>query len=78
MMKKTIIKTAIYSFIISFMLLILSSPKTKNVKDVNGIFSTVEVSFRENIFNTLIYSLIITIILVVVTFLVKKFKKKVI
>lgn len=64
-------KTGIYSFIISFLLLFVLIPRTKSTTDFNGMSSFVETSYPDFFFNLARYSVIISIIAVVVLYFVK-------
>ena len=74
-MNKTIVKTMIFSFIISFLSLVLFRGRVAIEEDVNGVGSYVELSFREHVLNSLFFSIIITFLIVIVVILVSKYKK---
>lgn len=70
-MEKFLVKTGIYSFIISFLLLFVLIPRTKSTTDFNGMSSFVETSYPDFFFNLARYAVIISIIAVVVLYFVK-------
>ncbi|VDG96906.1 Uncharacterised protein [Lysinibacillus sphaericus] len=75
-MEKFLVKTGVYTFIISFLLLFVVIPREKNTTDLNGMSSVVETSYPEFFFNLACYSIIISIIAVVVMYFVKFRNKK--
>lgn len=74
-MEKTLVKTAIYSFIISFSALLVLVNRTGTSKDINGMHSGWEIPYSEYLFKILEYSITITFIMVIIVSLIKWFKK---
>lgn len=74
-MERTLVKTAIYSFITSFSLLLVLIDRVRSTTDVNGMTSGVETSYPDFFFMILKYSIIITFIIVIFVFLFKKYKR---
>ena len=74
-MEKTLIKTAIYSFIISFSALLVLVNRTGTSEDVNGMHSGWEITYPDFFFMILEYSITITFIMVIIVSLIKWFKK---
>lgn len=75
-MEKFLVKTGIYSFVISFLLLFILIPREESTTDLNGMSSFTETSYTDFFFNLARYSVIISIISVVVVYFVKfKIKK---
>ncbi|MDQ0229203.1 hypothetical protein J2S19_000453 [Metabacillus malikii] len=74
-MERTLVKTAIYSFITSFSLMIVLIPRVRSTTDVNGVFSGEETPYTEFFFMILKNSIIITFIMVALIFLYKKYKR---
>ncbi|REB07078.1 hypothetical protein DVB69_09470 [Sporosarcina sp. BI001-red] len=74
-MEKFLLKTGIYSFTISFLLLFVVIPREKYTTDLNGMSSIEGTSYPDFFFNLARYSIIISIIAVVVMYFVK-FKKE--
>ena len=72
-MERTLVKTAIYSFIISFSLLFLI-PRERYTTDLNGMTSFAVTPYSEFLFMNLKYSIIITLIMSILLFLYKKYK----
>lgn len=73
-MERTLVKTAIYSFIISFSLLLVSIPRERYTTDLNGMTSVEGTPYSEFFFMVLKYSIIITFIMGIFIFLYKKYK----
>ncbi|WP_432355604.1 hypothetical protein [Sporosarcina sp. A2] len=74
-MEKFLLKTGIYSFTISFLLLFVVISREKYTTDLNGMSSIEGTSYPDFFFNLARYSIIISIIAVVVIYFVK-FKNK--
>ncbi|MED4402055.1 hypothetical protein [Metabacillus fastidiosus] len=74
-MEKTLVKTAIYSFITSFSLLLVLIQRVRYTTDVSGMGSVEETSYPDFFFMILKYSIITTFIIVIFMFLYKKYKK---
>ena len=74
-MERTLVKTAIYSFIISFSLLLVLIPRERYTTDFNGMTSVAGTPYSEFFFMILKYSIIITFIMGIYVFLCKKYKK---
>lgn len=72
-MERTLVKTALYSFVISFSLLVLI-PRERYTTDVNGMMSFEVTPYSEFFFMNFKYSIIITLIMAVFIFLYKKYK----
>ena len=73
-MERTLVKTAIYSFITSFSLMIVLIQRVRSTTDVNGMVSPEETPYPEFFFMILKYSIIITFIMVILMFFFKKYK----
>ena len=73
-MERTLVKTAIYSFIISFSLLLVLIPRETYTTDLNGMTSLEGTPYSEFFFMILKYSIIITFIMGIFVFLYKKYK----
>lgn len=71
--ERTLVKTAIYSFIISFSLLVLI-PRERYTTDLNGMTSVEVTPYSEFFFMNLKYSIIITLIMGISIVLYKKYK----
>lgn len=71
--EKTLVKTAIYSFFLSFSFMLVLIQREKHTTDVNGMGSVETTPFSEFIFMNLKFSIIITFIIVICTFLYKKY-----
>lgn len=65
-MEKHLLKTAIYSFTISFLLLFVVLPREKYTTVLNGISSIEGISYSDFFFNVVRYSIMISIITVIV------------
>ncbi|MDQ0229160.1 hypothetical protein J2S19_000410 [Metabacillus malikii] len=74
-MERTLIKTAIYSFITSFSLMIVLIQRVKSTTDANGMVSGEEIPYPEFFYMILKNSIIITIVMVVIIFLYKKLRR---
>lgn len=72
--EKILIKTAIYSFIISFSALLVLVDRNGTSEDVNGMISGWEIPYRDFFFMILEYSIMITFIMVIIVSLIKWFK----
>ncbi|KQL19096.1 hypothetical protein [Cytobacillus solani] len=75
-MERTLIKTAIYSFIISFSALLVLVNRAGTSEDFNGMRSSWEIPYPDFFFMILEYSIMITFIMVIIVFLIKRFKKR--
>lgn len=75
-MEKVLVKTAIYSFIVSFMLLLVWMDRVKYTTDVNGMGSTAEILYPDFFFMITRYSIIISIISVILLYVKLRSKKK--
>ncbi|TDL76157.1 hypothetical protein [Peribacillus frigoritolerans] len=75
-MEKILVKTAIYSFISSFSLLLVFLNRTKFTEDVNGMGSPEVTSYQDFFFAILEYSIIISIIAIILVFVYLQFNKK--
>ncbi len=73
-MEKTLVKTAIYSFITSFSLLLVLIQRVRYTTDVNGMGSVEETSYPDFFFMILKYSIMATFIIVIFMFLYKKYR----
>lgn len=74
-MERTLVKTAVYSFITSFSLLLVFKQRVRLTTDFNGMSSYVETSYPDFFLMLLRYSIIITFIMVILVFLYKRFKR---
>jgi len=72
-MEKTLVKTAIYTFITSFLLLTVLIPRSIIITDANGLSSDSAKTYPEFFFMILEYSITITFIIVINVFLIKLF-----
>ena len=73
-MERTLVKTAIYSFITSFSLMIVLIQRVRSTTDANEMVSPEETPYPEFFFMILKYSIIITFIMVILMFFYKKYK----
>lgn len=73
-MERTLVKTAIYSFFISFSLLLVSIPRERSTTDLNGMSSVTGTPYSEFFFMILKYSIVITFIMGIFVFMYKKYK----
>ena len=64
-MEKIVVKTGIYSFIVSFFLLVVFMKKEESTTDVEGMTSSVITPYSEFFFHILRYSIITSIIAVI-------------
>lgn len=74
-MEKLLVKTGIYSFIVSFSLLFVFIPRTRNTTDVNGMTSGMVIPYPDFFFNITRYSIIISSVAVIVMCFVDRFKR---
>ena len=76
-MEKIIVKTGIYSFIVSFFLLVAFMKRIESTTDVDGMTSSVITPFPEFFFTIFRYSVITSIIavLIAIAYLVSMKKK---
>lgn len=74
-MEKFLVKTGIYSFIVSFSLLFVFLPRTRSTTDVNGMTSGMVIPYPEYFFNITRYSIITSIVALVVMYFVHQLKK---
>ena len=74
-MERILVKTAIYSFIISFSLLVLR-PREKSTTDFNGMTSFETTPYSEFLFMNFKYSIIATLIMCLLIFLYYKYEIK--
>ena len=72
-MERILVKTVIYSFIISFSVLVLI-PRERYYTDINGMTSFEFTPYSEFFFMNLKYSIIITLIMSISIFLYNKYK----
>lgn len=76
-MEKIIVKTGIYSFIVSFFLLVAFMKRIESTTDVDGMTSSVITPFPEFFFTIFRYSVITSIVavLIAIAYLVSMKKK---
>jgi hypothetical protein len=74
--EKILVKTGIYSFTLSFMLLLVGMDRIKSTTDVNGMISSVETTYPDFFFMITRYSIIISIITVILVYAFLLLKKK--
>jgi hypothetical protein len=74
--ERTLVKTAIYSFITSFLLLLVWVDRIRITTDVNGMTSAEGNSYPDYFFMILQYSIRISFIIVISVFLIKLYKKQ--
>ena len=74
-MEKILVKTAIYTFLISFSLLLLSLDRERVTKDAVGNYSSVVYTYPEYFLMLLRYSIILTIISVLIVCLIKLYPR---
>ncbi|UOQ83535.1 hypothetical protein [Gracilibacillus salinarum] len=74
-MEKRIVKTGIYTFIVSFFLLFALKPRSWNTTDVNGMTSSVIIPYPEFFFTITRYSIIISIVAIIVMYFIQRFNK---
>lgn len=75
-MERTLVKTAIYSFIISFSLLLIFMQKDKYTTDFDGIGTLVGTSYPDFFFMILRYSIIFAYVMVVIIFFAIRARKE--
>ncbi|MGM9926512.1 MAG: hypothetical protein ACI35P_01045 [Bacillus sp. (in: firmicutes)] len=75
-MEKILVKTAIYTCIVSFSLLFVFVPRTWLTTDVNGMSSSAAYTYPEYFFMLARYSIMITFIVVIGLFLIKYYKER--
>ncbi|OCA92575.1 hypothetical protein [Pseudobacillus wudalianchiensis] len=71
--KKVLVKTGTYSFIISFLALLIILDRTETSENADGMTSTWEISYADYFFMILQRSIKITFAAIVVAFLIKLF-----
>ncbi|MGE7837639.1 hypothetical protein [Viridibacillus arvi] len=64
-MEKILVKTGIYSFVVSFFLLVVFTKIEESITDVEGMTSFVVTPYPEFFFNIFRYSIITSIIAVI-------------
>lgn len=74
-MKKILVKTGIYSFIVSFLLLFVLMDRGYNSTDVSGLTSSVVISYPDFLFMITRNSIIISIFVVILVYAIQRFKK---
>ena len=74
-MERILVKTAIYTFLISFSLFLLSLDRERVTKDVVGNYSSVVITYPEYFLMLLRYSIILTIISVLIVCLIKLYPR---
>lgn len=74
--ERTLVKTAIYSFIASFLLLLVLVDRVRMTTDINGMTSAEEKSYPDYFSMILQYSIIISFIIVISVFLINRYKKQ--
>ncbi|ARK32638.1 hypothetical protein [Halalkalibacter krulwichiae] len=75
-MERTLVKTAIYSFILSFSMLLLFIDRVQTVQDATGAYSGVARTYPDYFLMLVRSSIAITLCVVIVVFLVKWWKGK--
>ena len=73
--ERTLVRTAIYSFITAFSLLLIFIQRVRLTTDLGGMGSYEAKSYPDFFFMILRYSIIITFIMVIFVFLYKRYKK---
>ncbi|MFL0366234.1 hypothetical protein ACH0BF_24970 [Pseudobacillus sp. 179-B 2D1 NHS] len=74
-MERTLVKTAIYSFIISFSALLIIMDRTDTSEDADGMTSTWEIPYPDYFFMILQDSIKITFAVIGIAFLIKLFRR---
>ncbi|MFE0508242.1 hypothetical protein ACWF7H_29090 [Peribacillus butanolivorans] len=74
-MERILVKTAIYTCITSFSLLLVLIDRVRVVKDEAGEYSGEASSYPDYFLMLLRYSILVTFIVVIIVFLIKLFKK---
>ncbi|MFS0881847.1 hypothetical protein CHH83_26360 [Bacillus sp. 7586-K] len=74
-MERLLVKTAIYSFITSYLVLLAFIDRVRMTTDVNGMNSAEEIPYPDFFLMNLKYSIMITFSIVMIVFLYKKYKK---
>ncbi|PFG14486.1 hypothetical protein ATG70_2718 [Bacillus sp. es.036] len=74
-MEKTLVKTGLYSLVISFLILFAGLNRVKSTTDVNGMTSVMEISYPDFFFMISRYSITISFILVISVFAIIQYRK---
>lgn len=75
-MEKVLVKTGIYTFIITFLLFLVAIPRTRVTTDVTGMSSSEAYTYPEYLLMLARYSIIVVLIVVISLFLINKIKVK--
>lgn len=75
-MKKKTVKVAIYSFIISFLALLLIMNREIITEDINGLTSMYTKSYSEFFFEVFLYSIGITLVITIISLIISWLRKK--
>lgn len=73
--EKTLVKTAIYTFITSFLLLIVLIPRTRVTQDASGAWSSEGYTYPDFFFMILKYSIVLAFVSIIIVILIKLLKK---
>ncbi len=74
-MEKLLVKTGIYTFIISFLLILVGKDRVYETTDVNGLTSHVEIPFPDYFLMITRNSIIISMIVVILMFVYQRISK---
>ena len=74
-LEKTLVKTGLYSLVISFLILFAGVSRMKSTTDVNGMTSVVEITYPDFFFMISRYSITISFIIVICVFVIMQYKK---
>lgn len=75
-MERFLVKTGIYSFVVSFSLLFTFFPRQRSTTDVNGMTSFLEISYPDYFFNITRWSIMVSLLAIIIMYFIFRFKKK--
>jgi hypothetical protein len=75
-MERKLVKSAIYTFITSFCLLLAFLDQTPTVQTAEGMYTTMHIEFGEFFLMIVQYSIRITLVVVLLVFLIEVIKKR--
>ncbi|MFS0781303.1 hypothetical protein [Bacillus sp. 1P06AnD] len=74
-MEKLLVKTALYTFVVSFSIMLVLVDRVRVTKDVTGMYSSEAYTYPDYFFMLIRYSLILTFIAVLIVILKKGWVK---
>ena len=72
-MERFLVKTGIYSFVVSFSLLFAFFPRQRSTTDVNGMTSFMEISYLDYLFNITRWPIIVSLLAIVIMYFIYQF-----